>query len=216
MIPKKLADQFWSKEPPMQKQTNNFVLLALLTISVISCTNSPKKPDPQEKPRLSFVEEEDGREITGAAAKQAQAHNFVEITFDPTSSELSKKALYSLGEAVSVAKKSGKIDHIIVLSWSDEEYPSKRHGKLSKVQRSLADRRNTAVKNYFNPMPNTDIDTFNMAERPNTLSRWFRTTDTKIKNSLVAAGLPTTGDELQYPSKASHSIVLLKVESLTN
>ncbi len=181
-------------------------------LSLARCTNAPQKIAGSEKPRMTYVEEQEGRSITKAAAKEIMAHNFVEIDFPQTSSVLSKNAISSLDAAVEQARQQGNINQIIVLSWADNEYPSKKLNKLPKLQRTLAADRNKAVQKYFSATTNVDIQTYNMAERPNALSKWFNTTDTKLKNSLIAAGLPTTGDELQFPSKASHAVVLIKVD----
>ncbi len=185
---------------------------SLVFLCLSGCSNYPHRVSDQEKSKSSLTKEADGRDVTNAAAKEVQAHNFVEIDFSQSSAVLSSGATTSLKAAVQQAQQQGKINQILVLSWADEEYPSKRREKLSKQQGALADNRNLAIKRYFSPMKNVDVETYNMAKQPNTLSRWFNTTDYKLKNSLMAAGLSTTGDELQYPSKASHSIVLITVD----
>lgn len=196
----------------MGYQKYKILISTIAFTSIASCTHKPQKVADIEEPRTSFTEEEDGRQITNAAAKEVRAHNFVEINFPQLSAVLSYSATSSLDAAVQQAKQRGEINQIIVLSWSDEEYPSQKRKKLSKLQSALAEKRNVAVKKYFSSMKNIDVDTYNMAERPNTLSKLFNTADTDLKNSLMAAGLPTTADELQYPSKASHSVVLIKIE----
>ena len=59
-----------------------------------------------------------------------------------------------------------------------------------------------------------NVDTYNMAKQPSILAEWFNSTDNKLKTSLVAAGLPTTADALQYPSKKSHAVVLIKINKV--
>jgi len=57
------------------------------------------------------------------------------------------------------------------------------------------------------------VDTYNMAQQPNVLSKWFNTTDNKLKNTLVAAGLRTTASEPSAsPHKASHALILVNAE----
>ncbi|OFZ17695.1 MAG: hypothetical protein A2Z20_01560 [Bdellovibrionales bacterium RBG_16_40_8] len=202
----------FKKEKYMTYHKFKIFVSSLAFLSLASCANTPHKVADLDKPRTSFTEEEDGRQVTNAAAKEVNAHNFVEIDFKQASAVLTKNAASSLESAVLQAKQRGEINQIIVLSWSDEEYPSKKLNKLSKVQSALAEKRNVAVKKYFASMKSVDVDTYNMAERPNALSKWFNTPDTKLKNALMAAGLPTTGDDLQYPSKASHSVILIKVD----
>jgi len=161
---------------------------------------------------MSTSERAAGSSVSNAAANAANAYNFVEISFEPGSTGLTDSAKSSIQQVVSQAKSAGKLDEAIVMSWSDEEYPAKDVKKLPKAQRDLADARNKAVKDYVKSIQRMDVDTYNMASQPNVLSKWFNTTDAKLKNSLTAAGLPTTADNPQYPSKASRSLVLIKVE----
>lgn len=196
----------------MSTQRNKFIIGSLALISLAGCANTPERTTAPTAGRASQTEETDGRAISNAAALQMKAHNFVEVEFPAGSSNLSPSATSSLNAAIQQAQLRGPIEDVIVMSWADEEYPSKTQNKLSKEQRTLADRRNEAVKNHFRSLNGVDVEAYNMAERPNTLSRWFNTSDTKLKNSLTAAGLPTTADENQYPSKASHAVILLKVD----
>lgn len=196
----------------MNTQRKKFIIGSLALISLARCANTPERTTSAGKDRPSQTEASDGRAISNAAALEMKAHNFVEVDFPVGSSTLSPSATNSLNAAIQQAQLRGPIEDVIVMSWADEEYPSKSQNKLSREQRTLADRRNEAVKDYFRKLNGVDIEAYNMAERPNTLSRWFNTSDTKLKNSLTAAGLPTTADENQYPSKASHAVILLKVD----
>ena len=104
----------------------------------------------------------------------------------------------------------GRVDEVIVLSWADQNYPSKELSKLSKEQRNLASQRNTNVKEYLKSMKDLDVKSYNMAERPSSFSKMFNTADSELKNSMLHAGLSTTADEADYASKASHSVILIK------
>lgn len=187
-----------------------FLTLSLSTAA--NCSNTAHKVSDVAKSSTSITEEEDGRIVTNAAAKEVKAHNFVEIKFPPLSAVLSQDAIAALESVVTQAKKSGTIDQFIVLSWSDQEYPSKAQKNLSRDQIALAEQRNLAIKKHLSLRENADVDLYNMSERPNMMSKFFNTTDAKLKKSLMAAGLPTTADDPQYPSKASHSVVLVKVD----
>jgi hypothetical protein len=196
----------------MSVRKHRLTISAFCFFTAVGCTNTPKKTAEFEGPKISAAETQEGRDITGAAALQANAHNFVEIDFSQASSFLSNRSKTALESSIEQAKKYGDIKQIIVLSWADEEYPSQKQNKLSNAQRALADKRNSSIKSFFKTFSRSDVETYNMAERPNILSKWFNTSDSQLKRSLVAAGLPTTADELQYPSKAAHSVVLIKVE----
>lgn len=183
-----------------------FTALAVLTV-MVACANSPQKTNS----RTAAVTA--GRSVTNQAAKEVKAHDFVEITFEPGSSTLTESSRTAINDLLAQAGRSGKIDEVMVLSWADEEYPSEASKKLSKSQRDLAARRNTAVEKQVKANDDDlDVDSYNMAKRPNVVSKWLNTNDAKLKKSLVAAGLPTNTDDPQYPSKASHAVVLVKVE----
>ena len=86
----------------------------------------------------------------------------------------SDAAKTSLTDVVGKAKLAGKVDEVIVLSWSDLEYPAKNSATLPRDQRNLAGERNRAIKSYLQAARSgVDVDTYNMAEKPNTLSKWF-------------------------------------------
>ncbi len=191
-----------------------FLTGPLTLFSMASC-NFPSDTMPntnQENPRTSYTEEAEGRYISNEAAKKVRAYNFVEVEFQPQSSELSDQAKKLINETFQKAIWDGYIDNVSVLSWSDAEYPSKNLKTLSKDDRKLAEKRNLVIKNYLVSLKSVDVDTYNMAEQPSKLSKLFNTADNQLKNSLVAAGLPTSADALQYPSKASHSLVLIKLD----
>jgi hypothetical protein len=192
-----------------KKILGTFVMLTLFSIA--GCANTPQQTA-SEKHRVSSIEEADGETVTNAVAIKANASDFVEIEFKKNSSVLTESAKFSLNSLIKDAKQDGQIDEVIVLSWSDEEYPSKKLKKLPKFQKELADKRNKSVESYIKTMRTIEVNAFNMAERPNAITKLFETTDSKLKNSLLAAGLPTTADPAQYASKSSHSVILIKVK----
>ncbi len=177
----------------------------------VGCAGTPHEMS-QAEPRRTFAEEAEGKAITNQAAVDAKARHFVEIQFEPDTAALTTTSRRSLDRLVSQAQGAGKIDEVLVMSWADEEYPSRQRKQLPKAQKDLAERRNVAIKKYLTRSRISDIETYNMAARPTAFSKWFNTSDSKLKESFVAAGLPTTADDPQYPSKASHAVIFVKVE----
>jgi len=177
----------------------------------VSCASTAQKTE-QGNAKTAMEKQTDGQKLNNAVALQARAHNFVEIEFAPGSAQLTESAKTSLDSVIDQARAAGKIDEVLVFSWSDEEFPSKNLKKLPKRQRDLAEDRNDTIKKYVKNGRSLDVDTYSMAEQSNPLSKWFNTTDSKLKNSFTAAGLPTSSDVNQYPSKASRSVILVKVE----
>ncbi len=181
---------------------------ALAALAVIgACANHPQKTSETTTPVTT------GTSVNNAAASEVKAHSFVEITFAPGSANLTEQSRTALTSLLNQADQAGDIEEVMVLSWSDEEYPAGSKNKLSKAQRDLAEKRSEAVEKLIkSAKDDVDVDTYNMAKQPNVLSKWLNTKDAKLKKSLVAAGLPTNADDMQYPSKASHAVVLVKLE----
>lgn len=150
--------------------------------------------------------------IQNVAAMETQANYFIEIEFVKGSAILSENAKSSVNSLINEARRHGNIDELIVLSWSDVEYPSKNLKKLSTQQRLLAKKRNQAVKKYAKDIGNIDVETYNMAEKPNAIAKLLDTEDNRLKESLLAAGLPTTANNPPDASKASHSLILVKLK----
>jgi hypothetical protein len=168
--------------------------------------------DQQKAAQESKAEEKNSHAMTNAVASDAKAENFAEIKFSEGSSALTENSKAALNSVVAQTALNNEIDNVIVLSWADKEFPSKSLKKLTKDQRDLADRRNKSIEEYVKTVRDIEVDTYNMAERPNALSKWINTSDNRLKNSFLAAGLSTTAESEPYPSKASHSVVLIKVK----
>lgn len=191
----------------------------MLLLSGSSCESKAAKPagsvsseQSQSQPRKSYTEEAEGEAISRRAAAEVNANLFVEIEFRQGSAGLTDKGKKSLQDLMQKSLERGKIDDIMILSWADNEYPSGNLKRLSKGQVKLAKERNTSVQQYVKSVADASIEQYNLAKQPGLFARWFNTADARLKNTLVAAGLPTTSDELQYPSKASHSVIIVKLK----
>lgn len=163
-----------------------------------------------ETARSNSSRTEDDSKVSVEAAKEVRGKTYVEIEFMRDSAELNEDARSAIRSLVEQSRQLGKIDEVLVLSWADEEYPSDTMKKLSKGQVELAARRNEAIKDYVKMLTSADVDRYNLAKQPNVFSKWFNTTDARLKNALLSAGLPTTASSPQYPSKASHSVIIVK------
>ena len=167
-------------------------------------------------PRTSFVEEEEGREISIAGGNSIEASDFAEFKFASKSTSLTKEDKIEIDQLFEHSLFFSKeIKKVIILSWSNEDLPFDENIILNDHQIKLASQRNASIRNYLNFKFKIQIkDKFkftliSMAENnTNNLSVKY-TDESKIKKSLVLAGLPTTSDELIYPSKSNHSIIYL-------
>jgi hypothetical protein len=148
---------------------------------------------------------------TVQAAADSQASNVAEIQFDKNSYTLSESARESLTKTVSDARKNGSIEGIKVVAWADQEYPSAQVKKLSKHDYDLAEKRADSIKNFIKTSLNqSGVQTYNMAKRPNSLSKLFNTTDTRIKTAMESAGIPQTNSATDsITGKASHAVIMI-------
>ncbi len=185
---------------------SNLVLTTLALVMSAGCVHEPQTlaKDPAEKAQSEA--------INNQAASRIDAQKFVEIEFTPKRADLSQSAKDSISSLMTQASQDGKtIDAIYVLSWSDREYPSKGEKRLSKRQVDLANHRNQNIQDFAKSLQSVDVKKYNMAKRPAELSQLFNTTDTKLKDSMVAAGLPTTEDN-HFAGKASHAVLIVKTK----
>ncbi len=188
------------------------ILITICSFTSIGCVSSKKIEF--HKPNAEILA---GQSITAEVADDIKADSFIEIEFKPGNYDLNKASKKAIKLLINQPDTIGNVDEILVLSWADEEYPSKEIKKLSINQIKLAEDRNKAVAKYIGSLRFLNVRKYNLAERPDLISQWFNTTDAKLKSSLINAGLPTTANELQYPSKAGHSIIILKLKkSLKN
>lgn len=188
----------------------NMSLFILLL--AVACGHDPKVKGTRYASSPVEYSEEQSLTLENAAAREVQAKYYVEIEFDKGSSKLSNSAKKSLQAIIDKGNEAGEIDDLIVLSWSDSEYPSKNISKLSKAQRKLAKDRNKTIEKYAGSIADLDVDTYNMAEKPNALKKWFNTKDEKIKDSLVNAGLSSEPDANVFAKKASKALIMVKLE----
>jgi hypothetical protein len=187
-------------------QVKTLALASFALIAIVGCADTSHKVTQTDKQTTA------SSYMTNTTAREAEAQNYVEIGFTHGSAMLNDSAKTSLNSIIKQARQDGKIDQVVVLSWSDEEYPSKNVKALPKSQRELAAKRNKNIEKYVRTVRDVDVNTFNMAERPSTFSKLFNTDDTKLKESLVSAGLSTTADTADYVNKASRSVILIKVK----
>lgn len=197
----------------MKMKSFGAITLSLLIGGIFgACSHTPSLPVIADKTAsTSATEEEASNAITNQAAAVANASYYVEVKFKLGEVELSEASKNQISDLMSRAKLNGGVDSIKILSWSDEEYPSKEVVRLPKPQRDLAEARNKTIQNYVKELSAAHVSTYNMAVRPNGIQKILSTTSAKLKQSMVEAGLPTTADDPQYPSKASHAVILISL-----
>jgi hypothetical protein len=178
------------------------VSLAMATLTACSSVHKVGENEPTSVSRES-------KQIAAAES----ATYVTELSFERNSSNLDSGSRRKLDEILKRAKSSGRIDDIKVISWSDLEYPSEKRGKLSESQGRLAEHRADQIRDYLKKSDRSlDVHTFNMAKRPNSLARLFKTDDSRIKKSMENAGLDRERSDHVYPEKAGKSTVMVILE----
>lgn len=156
----------------------------------------------------------DARAPASEQAAAAMDASFVtDIAFRKNSADLTDEAREILRSMVLDAKSRGDLDEIKILAWADQEYPADHKKSLSEPSRKLADRRAANVESYLKSLVRVrDVDSYNMAARPNSVAKLLDTSDARVKNAMEATGIPTTDTKASLTGKASHAVVMVMLK----
>lgn len=146
------------------------------------------------------------------AADRLGASQVKEISFDKNADKLSDTQKAEIRTAISEAAQKGKIDEVKIFAWSDKEYPTENN-KQTKQEVGLAKNRIKHLKSFLkDELKVKDVDTYNMAERPNAVEKLFNTSDAKVKATAETTGAaPTEGNTgiFDLKAQASKGIVMI-------
>ncbi len=174
------------------------ISMTLATISLFfaaGCSSESKKKAEEDKviaasrSQYTAIEFEKGRSILSATSKEHL-------------------------KALAKTWATGPSQEVKVLAWADEEYPNKVEGKASPKEVILASDRARAIKEFLKEelKAKGDVDSYNMAKRPNLFSKVFQNEEYKLKESFEASG--ATGVKLDDGSvsysKAGKAIVIIE------
>lgn len=180
-----------------------FVITGLLLIGTFGCgTTRPgsesTKQEQQEAPSIEGV-------------------HYTTVVFDKGKTDLKNFNRKNLKELIKKAQKQKlPIEEIRILAWSDDEYPDKVEGQSSKVDVAIASERGKKIKEFLEKelKEADDIDAYNMAKRPDLLSKILRNDEFQVKEAFETSG--ATASELPDGSlsytKASKAIVIIDYE----
>lgn len=178
-------------------------LWPVLLVVFFSCSHDAKKKS-DEKPTPV---------VTGT--------HYTTLLFSKGKSELTRESKEHLKDLTIRAHKNYRpIEEIRILAWADAEYPNQPQEKIPKSQVILASERAQKIRDYLEEdlLENNDIDAYNMAKRPDILSKILRNDEYDVKNAFEASG--TTGSRLPDGSvsytKASKAIVIIDYEGTQN
>ncbi len=142
---------------------------------------------------------------------------YTTVFFNKGRASLDSLSKQHLKDLISNAHKTRKeIEEIRILTWADKEYPDKVKGKASTSDIILASERAQKIRDYLelDLKEMEDIDSYNMAKRPNLMSKLLQNDEYKVKEAFESTG--ATGDKLPDGSvsytKASKAIVIIDYE----
>ena len=181
----------------------NLMMLFVISLSACATKNSvqQKGPAPVVKNTESIKE-----------VKPIAGNRYTTLMFESGSTNLSEASKADLQVLTQKLKHDKKpIESIKILTWADKEYPNKVE-RVSVLDVMLANDRSAKIKRIVEgEIKSSDIDTYNMAKRPDTWSKIVKDDDYDLKESFEAAGATSTrlnDGSLSY-TKASKAIVII-------
>lgn len=182
--------------------------LALASTSLIFATGCSQNPAKKKSVESTSIEK---------TAPELVGTHYTTVIFEKGKSSLNQYSKENLKQLADRSYKEGKvIEEIRILAWSDKEYPEKLEGKAKTSDIILASERAQKIKDYFETdlKQEEDIDSYNMARRPNLLSKLLRDDEFSVKNAFEASD--ATGSRLPSGSvsytKASKALVIIDYE----
>ena len=162
--------------------------------------------------RTETTAETAGTSGSGRVATELDAAVVRKLSFNEGSTDLSASAQEQIRKAISEAQASGrKIDDVKVVVWGDQSYPTKDSASLPREQVNLAKERGDRVSKFLkDDLSVSEVDVYNMTERPNTFERWFNTSDAKIKNSLERSGMVRNGSLVRNDRSQAYVMITLE------
>ena len=200
-----------------------YVLCVLTALTFLACSTKENKPSPfeptppEEQTQTSSFPKEHSSPEARFVAVETGASIVEEISFSKSSNKLSSTSKSKISLALKNAEKKGQIRDVKIISWSDSEYPAADLQKLAEKDLDLAVKRNKSIKSFVlqksHPTRKFKIETYNMAERPNTLQSLLGTSDAQIKHSLESAGISTTENLNKKTKKSSRAFLMITLDT---
>lgn len=181
-----------------------FVIVISLITFLVGCSHEEKKKTAQTK--------------AAAPTQVVGGTHYTTLIFNKGKSQLSADNKEHLKALASRAHKNKKpIEEIRILAWADHEYPQNSDGKKSKNSDViLASERGQKIRDFLEEdlKEENDIDAYNMAKRPDLLSKLLRDDEYDVKEAFETTGTTSTrlADGSVSYTKASKAIVIVDYE----
>jgi hypothetical protein len=127
----------------------------------------------------------------------------VVVKFDPGSSVLSEAASTELKNTLNAVRDNSKLKDIVIVAYSDSEYPRIPKKDLPKTEKDLALRRAEIVENKLKDFGASQFEIFNMAEKSDWFDKTFSTKEATVKRESQGE-MSDKGEDLFYKSLANY------------
>ncbi|HXH74910.1 MAG TPA: hypothetical protein VNJ08_08095 [Bacteriovoracaceae bacterium] len=150
---------------------------------------------------------------TSSSTEEVVGPQYTTLNFDKGKSDLSEISKRQLNELARKAFRDGRIiEEIRVLAWSDREYPEAVN-KRARKDLVLAKERGQTIKQYIKEdlRAQEKIEAYNMARRPNIMSRTLQNDEWLVKEAFEESGATATrlpNGQMSY-TKASKALVII-------
>ncbi len=156
-------------------------------VALVGCAHD-KREKTMSNSDTAYRQNDNARAATPTA--NAKFARVAKIDFAKGAYALSEGEKNEIAALIRDARANGEIDEVKVLAWADRDVATGNR-KATSAEVELADNRAKAVRSYIREhsyireqMKLKDIDTHNMAESPNFVSRLFKTEDYEMKTGM--------------------------------
>lgn len=156
-------------------------ILAVLSTSALLALSSQSGLANVDVPKAKNLEQ-----VESTRQMPRYTYESMKVQFDENSSSIDADSKRKLRDKIITLQRGNALDQITVAAFSDQPYPAAPDKKLSSRDSDLADKRISSVESAFDDLEGmtVDVETFNLAEDPNTFEKWFNTADYKLKTAL--------------------------------
>lgn len=153
---------------------------------------------------------------TKQLADRLGASALAEVSFSANQTALTESEKAELSKLITEAKKKGEIKEVKLLVWPDREYPAPGR-ELSTADVKVVKARIGEIEKYLKDLLYvSSVESYNMAERPNTMEKMFNTSDAKMKKQAEATGAaPSTAGEtgiFGWKGQASKAVAMVFIK----
>lgn len=186
------------------------LVVGVASIAFVGCAHDKREKTAANDTNYNTRTDNDVRATTATnTATNAKFARVAKIDFAKGAYALSEAEKNEIAGLIRDARANGEIDEVKVLAWADRDV-STGNRKATSAEVDLADNRAKAVRSYIREqMKLKDIDTHNMAESPNFMSRLFKTDDYEMKTGMY----DKDGVQFKPSANPQRVMVLLEMEN---